>query len=249
MNKIKLSVIITLLGLLTSCFPMVNTAKYEPANPNFSLIESPPVGQLTKVNVGQSMIENYTGMMLDGFYSNEYHDLNIPGVHSAGMLPYNVSPDKEYVVWGKLENGDLLLRNKVYVRTRIIGEKPMKPNECALLAHQNGEVYAWTYYFIGGVISEPLDTIIKMNPKKVHIKGRYSKELLYNGKTKDAIKLQYREYTNDMARPAFYQELSYDLNESKMIGFQGMEIEIVEATNMGVSYIVRKNMIQNTGRD
>lgn len=48
---------------------------------------------------------------------------------------------------------------------------------------------------------------------------------------------------NDMARPAFYQDLSYDLIESKIIGFKGTQIEIIEATNSEIKYmVVKKNM-------
>lgn len=37
------------------------------------------------------------------------------------------------------------------------------------------------------------------------------KELLYNGNYKGELKIQYREYLNDFARPAFYQDISYEL--------------------------------------
>ncbi|MFA6628829.1 MAG: hypothetical protein WCS55_03585 [Sulfuricurvum sp.] len=38
------------------------------------------------------------------------------------------------------------------------------------------------------------------------------KELLYNGSYKGELKIQYREYLNDFARPAFYQDVSYELH-------------------------------------
>ena len=37
-----------------------------------------------------------------------------------------------------------------------------------------------------------------------------------------------------MARPAFDQEVTYDLREGSMIGFKGARVEILEATNMNV---------------
>mgnify|MGYP001043013533 CR=1 FL=1 len=48
----------------------------------------------------------------------------------------------------------------------------------------------------------------------------------------------YREYINDMARPAFNQELQYDLNESNIIGFKGLRIEVILATNTKIEYKV-----------
>lgn len=66
----------------------------------------------------------------------------------------------------------------------------------------------------------------------------YKKELVYNGRLENYIKVIYREYLNNWARPAFTQELQYDLNESNVIGFQGARIEILEATNTKITYKV-----------
>lgn len=66
----------------------------------------------------------------------------------------------------------------------------------------------------------------------------YKKEFVYNGKTSNSVKFIYREYINDMARPAFNQELNYDLNESSTVGFKGLRIEIIKATNTNIQYKV-----------
>lgn len=66
----------------------------------------------------------------------------------------------------------------------------------------------------------------------------YKKELVYNGRLENYIKVIYREYLNNWARPAFTQELQYDLNESKVIGFQGARLEILDATNTKIEYRV-----------
>ena len=64
----------------------------------------------------------------------------------------------------------------------------------------------------------------------------FKQEFIYNGKTGSSLKFIYREYVNDMARPAFNQELQYDLNESNIVGFKGLRIEIVNATNTKIEY-------------
>lgn len=77
--------------------------------------------------------------------------------------------------------------------------------------------------------------------KDINFKG-FRKELLYNGKTGNTIKLQYREFNNDMIRPAFSQDLSFDLSESPTIGFRGMKIDVTKATNSDITFIVRSLM-------
>lgn len=67
-------------------------------------------------------------------------------------------------------------------------------------------------------------------------------EFIYNGKSNNTLKFIYREFIKDMARPAFTQELQYDLNESNVIGFKGMRIEIINSTNTILEYKVLQNM-------
>ena len=68
--------------------------------------------------------------------------------------------------------------------------------------------------------------------------GRFRAELVYSGKSNDVIRLIYREYLDDMARPAFAQELEYDLKESTRIAFKSLVIEVLEATNNGIRFEV-----------
>lgn len=63
-------------------------------------------------------------------------------------------------------------------------------------------------------------------------------ELVYSGATKESLNLLYREYTpEDMARPAFTQNLTYDRGSSS-IRFRELQIRIVGADNEGLRYVV-----------
>lgn len=64
----------------------------------------------------------------------------------------------------------------------------------------------------------------------------YKQEFIFNGRVANNLKFIYREYVEDLARPSFTQELQYDLNESKIIGFKGMRLEVVNATNTNLDY-------------
>jgi hypothetical protein len=63
-------------------------------------------------------------------------------------------------------------------------------------------------------------------------------ELIYSGREGDVIRIVYREYTGDFIRPAFAQELRYDLGESRIIRFRSLEIEILEADNSEITFRV-----------
>jgi hypothetical protein len=80
----------------------------------------------------------------------------------------------------------------------------------------------------------------KLLPVDIEKVGSYKQELIYNGKSKDTIRLSYREYIKDMARPAFFQDLTYDLLESREIAFRDLQIEVLEATNSTIKFFVKK---------
>lgn len=70
----------------------------------------------------------------------------------------------------------------------------------------------------------------------------FRRELIYAGVSQGTVSIDYREFTNDMARPAFSQTLRYDLSEGREIGFRGARFEIIEANNVSVKYRVIRPM-------
>lgn len=62
------------------------------------------------------------------------------------------------------------------------------------------------------------------------------KELIYSGKSGTTIEISYREFRGGFAAPAFYQNLKYDLVDSKAIQFQKFKIEVIQADNQKLTY-------------
>jgi len=52
------------------------------------------------------------------------------------------------------------------------------------------------------------------------------------------LKAVYREYVDDYMRPSFSTELQYNLDESKILAYKSIRIEITNATNSSVQYRV-----------
>lgn len=75
-------------------------------------------------------------------------------------------------------------------------------------------------------------------------------ELIYSGRSGDTLFVAYREYsvragangylTGGYARPAFYQHIQYDLRTSNTIVFQNWIIQVLEADNQQIRFIVTK---------
>jgi hypothetical protein len=69
----------------------------------------------------------------------------------------------------------------------------------------------------------------------------YIQEFIYNGRVDNALKFVYREFSGDYIKPAFTQEVQYDLNQSNIIGFKSLRIKILNATNTELKYVLENN--------
>ena len=64
----------------------------------------------------------------------------------------------------------------------------------------------------------------------------FKQEFIYNGRVNNDLKFVYREYVDNLARSSFNQELQYDINESNIVGFKGLRIEVLKTTNTSITY-------------
>jgi hypothetical protein len=69
----------------------------------------------------------------------------------------------------------------------------------------------------------------------------FQQALIYSGKVGSKINIGYREFSSNMARPAFNNDVEYDLSESTIIGYKGARIQVIEATNEHIKYKVLRN--------
>jgi len=72
--------------------------------------------------------------------------------------------------------------------------------------------------------------------KTTTTKVNFIQEFIYNGKVNNEVRFIYREFSEDMIRPAFNQSVQYDYDDSKFISFKGLNIEIIEANNQIIKY-------------
>jgi len=77
--------------------------------------------------------------------------------------------------------------------------------------------------------------------KAILSQDSFQQTLIYSGKVGNKINIGYREFSGSIARPAFNNNVEYDLSESKIIGYKGAQIEVLEATNQYIKYKVFKN--------
>lgn len=146
----------------------------------------------------------------------------------------------EFIPYGRLENGDVLYRAE--------GLRPGKSTggsvswDYCIAVDASAEAYGDAACALGIVRKWETRPENFLEMKTVYREGTTRKELLYGGKTGNGIKIAYREFRGTLAAQAFYQELSYDLSDSKTIRFRGMVIDVAEATNSSIRFTVRSRM-------
>lgn len=71
--------------------------------------------------------------------------------------------------------------------------------------------------------------------------NNFQQTLIYSGRVGDRVKISYREFSGNVARPAFSNEAEYDLSSSDTIAYRGARIRVINANNESIEYEVISN--------
>lgn len=156
-------------------------------------------------------LANYGEIQTGSIYQPKYIDLEDNGLFIGGYNP-------------RALNGGLLIK-----------------------VNKNGEIIDNSFYYwnLGGLqkhlekVNAPVSKLFEpQKEKKIIEEGSFRYQLVYSGMDNNNVKISYREYKDDFARPAFNQELVYNLDQSKTIRYKNFRIRIENATNEEITYTV-----------
>lgn len=119
-----------------------------------------------------------------------------------------------------------------------------KYNYC--LTDSNNDGYFDKFYAPGYGSPYPMQKSIKYTTKQTEPlfeSDSFVYTVLYQGKTGNKIKVSFREFVDDIARPSFTQDIEYELEKdgAAVIGFKGLRMEVLKATNLDIKYKVTKD--------
>ncbi|MFY7987289.1 MAG: hypothetical protein ACOVNP_00290 [Flavobacterium sp.] len=148
---------------------------------------------------------------------------------------------RDYYVRTEIEKGQVLI-NDWETQEHSLYTIPDK-NFGIAISKQGGETKMFVSNDGMHVNLITLKDNIEYEKTEIPITGReyFKQEFIYNGKVGNGIKFIYREFVDNTARPAFTQDLQYDLSESDVIGFKGLRIKVINATNTKIEYEVQSN--------
>jgi len=223
MSSLKLgSLIVPLAFAITGC-TTISVDKYvEETSGNF-----PHIGTISTAPVGEVMFSQFRYWRKTGYALQDSATIPIGG----GNVQVNA--------------GDFLVRATVEGKTAYCTEKPafkmLVGGKSACFVDRNSNGLFDTVKVASDVLwySADLNSPLKYSQTEVIVPRADAKkmELVYQGLSKDVLRLTYREYFNDMARPAFFQDVTYDVAALPTdITFKSVRLHIIRAGNGGIEY-------------
>lgn len=194
-------------------------------------ISEPPIGQTVRVNVGENMLIQGRFIEHDAIY------VTTPG--SLGILSSYTVSQGYFFRQGEDENFRFYLPLNSESESGTVNVSALAdPFESLAVDKSDNELCGISIY--GGYMCSA-NIEFRTEKKAILSANAFQQTLIYSGKSGPEIIIGYREFSNNFARPAFNNDVSYDLTESNIIGYKGAKLEILDATNQFIEYRVLSN--------
>lgn len=208
-------VALVLLAFVAACAPPVTTA----GSGTPSVIHSYRVGVEATVEVGAPIVT-----LTSGFSQLIFTARREIAIGSGGPP---VRAGQVFRVMGRLNDGRLIVDHQ--------------GNMVPLVVDSAGHVHG-KWYELSGVssVTSPADTTPPFRADmSIEGPGVFRIELIYTGIDGDgAVHALYREYSDDLARPAFSHPIRYSLAADSVVGFRTLRFRIFEATSAHIRFEV-----------
>lgn len=197
------------------------TVKYNGGPKIVKDIDYPPTNNVVTAYVGDSLVQK-----------GRIYEENVLVVHKRiDGFNYDI-PAKKYLQIGFDEKQDF------YSASGVIRGGLADPIEAlSVKKNQNSRLAVVTVF--GG--SAYYDGDFERKKQLSERGDNFQQTLIYSGRVGDKINIGYREFSSNLARPAFNNDVEYDLTTSKTIGYKGALIEVIKADNMSITYKLIRN--------
>lgn len=219
---LRLLVVVSLVALGGCATPTYNyTAPYR-------AISEPPVGSVSTVRIGDVMLKQgkyreHDAVRLTAISQISWGYTLHPGVY----LKHGDDSEAEYFLPSGSDDGGRIEKALLADQWKSVMAKRTSDELCIVTVFNVAVCRQ-------GIAFERLR-------KAISSADSFQQTLIYNGRVGSKINVAYREFSNNVARPAFNNSVEYDLSESTTVGYKGAELEILEATNQHIRFRLLRN--------
>jgi len=205
--------------------------------------DRPPVGAVETRQIGEVLLAKGTQSLREAIEIVEETKFNKkPGESSIMTCALSVMPEKAYKK-GVYETEDVNAECYGPVQFRrtladgstnwncpgnplVVGDICKEQNGKIFLAIVASRVYLEQDFENIRFVKSPLED-----------KENFVQEIVYSGKSAGRLKFVYREYSDSLIKPDFFQDFEFD-SATGLVQFKGAELKVIEATNEKVTYEV-----------
>ncbi len=234
-NYFKLIIVSWIVTCFLGCTQYVRPTSSEYLGTERVFDKNYEIGQKLSAYVGQPIIK-VKAYKVDRYKSN-YMRASDDFIISGGIVTITGNKNTDYSVIGETTIGK---------ETYTVVSIPSQRRNKGVLIKSDGSVHnkvlsigsdvIMVYTF--SVSPHDLKFYTSKGEKRIVDADYINYELIYGGTDGKSLTITYREYTKkDLARPAFYQNLVYQLGQSK-IRFKDNVLEVHKATNEKIVYTV-----------
>ncbi|SFP85451.1 hypothetical protein [Hydrogenimonas thermophila] len=197
-----------------------------------TIVHHPDINKISTVDIGENMYEKVK------LYSHDTYNVKI----NQKIDVYTMASGK--FTTSRRDLGILKIDKKTGWKSAcIVGDS--HPYTVCLFDSNNDSKFDKIGSKINGLygnLNSPIAYSLSKTPPNFG-EDSFKYIVLYQGKKGNVIKISFREFINNLARPAFTQDIEYELNSngSTIIGFKGLRIEVLKATNLDITYKVLKD--------
>lgn len=215
--------------LFTSLLGACATPDYN-YSPLKQFVSEPPIGDITTAYVGDEMVRQGTYTRHDAIY--------VTGTIDTGSFgAYKLTPGY-YIKTGQNKNFSTYQPAGGADSGNIQKDAIADPAQAVAVYAESNKICVISVFNTQSCTSSDA---FEQTHHAATSRNDNQQTLIYSGRVGNKINIGYREFSSDFARPAFNNDVEYDLSESMVVGYKGATIEVIEATNRNIKYRVISN--------
>lgn len=234
MNTINVLFIPLIILALTACSSSIKKSPYFGSfNTEKELSNLPKLNEETTKNAGERMLETQINTKIPTIILDETIQLS----GNIKLTDYNL-----FVQPGEYEYKGTYLDKTLYA---------------AIVRSDKGKMYNGAIIIPKGN-SLPMSLYFEKDSRRYMIPGEkrykftksfiidsqstdFERTLIYTGRTGDIVNVVYKEFQDNMIRPAFSENFTFDLSSEKTFGIKGALIKVHKFNNQSITYTVLKH--------
>lgn len=202
-------------------------------------VSFPALNERTSVAVGEEMVKQGTYVETKGVFLRDVNNIN-NYKFSAGFYP-QIGEDEKYTYHSFQMGTGLNGIGALHFAGGILAPG----NDAVSLRATKGSNELCVDRTWGAKFCDT-EHAYERTTRPMVSENNFQQLLIYNGRVGNRVRIGYRELSGNMARPAFSNEVDYDLSKSSEITYRGARIRIIDANNEKIQYVVLSNF--NTPR-